>query len=156
MNKFFEWLILFNFWMNKFFEWIIRFCFLNWILNWMVFDRYSMFEWIIKIYRPGLPNTEGTCCSERQASLMDQLNWLWTQLIPSIQSFVKMVGTTSMCTCLLGRRIEVGCSVTITTLLTKEIVCWKPIGSFCHFQRGKCAIYIGYFSKEIIQNVARR
>ena len=28
--------------------------FLNWILNWMVFYRYSMFEWIIKIYRPGL------------------------------------------------------------------------------------------------------
>ena len=28
--------------------------FLNWILNWMVFYRYSMFEWIIKIYRPWL------------------------------------------------------------------------------------------------------
>ena len=31
--------------------------FLNWILNWMVFYRYSMFEWIIKIYRPGLSTT---------------------------------------------------------------------------------------------------
>ena len=29
--------------------------FLNWILNWMVFYRYSMFEWIIKIYRSWLP-----------------------------------------------------------------------------------------------------
>ena len=27
---------------------------LNWILNWMVFKRYSMFEWIIEIYRPPL------------------------------------------------------------------------------------------------------
>ena len=28
--------------------------FLNWILNWMVFERYSMFEWIIKNLSPEL------------------------------------------------------------------------------------------------------
>ena len=31
--------------------------FLNWILNWMGFYRYSMFEWIIEIYRPCLITT---------------------------------------------------------------------------------------------------
>ena len=31
---------------------------MNLILNWIVFYRYSMFEWIIKIYRPGLPLTQ--------------------------------------------------------------------------------------------------
>ena len=40
--------------------------FLNWILNWMVFYRYSMFEWIIKIYRPGYLLS---ICQESEASL---------------------------------------------------------------------------------------
>ena len=33
---------------------------------------------------------------------------------------------------------------------------WKTLWVLLSFQRGMCAIYIGYFSKEIIQNVARR
>jgi len=42
----------------------------NWIFNWMVFYRDSMFEWIIKIYRPGLQ------ANHRRYIILDQCSHL--------------------------------------------------------------------------------
>ena len=47
--------------------------FLNWILNWMVFHRYSMFEWIIKIYRPGLAQSHSDNPQTTPRHLSDSL-----------------------------------------------------------------------------------
>ena len=52
---------------------------LNWILNWIIFKRYSMVEWIIKIYCPGLVGLFVclfVCLSVWQMSLFVQgLSW---------------------------------------------------------------------------------
>ena len=61
MNHFFP-ISLIKLWIEYFglfFEWIfdwknISNLVLNWILNWIIFGPDSMFDWIIKTYRPGL------------------------------------------------------------------------------------------------------
>ena len=75
---------------------------MNWILNWMVFYRYSMFEWIIKIYRPGLcPGGSGlvTILDEMFGTegTMDFLkdNFFEVNLIwHSVMIFVNIISTT--------------------------------------------------------------
>ena len=60
--------------------------FLNWILNWMVFDRYSMFEWIIKIYRPGLHPMQANDTSGSQLQITKiQITFTVTILLPQSQ-----------------------------------------------------------------------
>ena len=62
--------------------------FFNLILNWMVFYRYSMFKWIIKIYRPGLPATgkrSGSVDNVRSPSFLRE-TWNRTQRVSTLTS----------------------------------------------------------------------